>query len=222
MHRSSQYRMRWFFINYLAPKVNKDSKIKILDVGSYNVNGTYKDLLELNYFDYTGIDMEEGPNVDMVVKPYDWSNIETDSYDVVICGQVLEHAEFFWVTMSEMTRVLKKGGLLCVIVPNEIVEHRFPVDCYRFYTDGMVALARYVGLDILHAHTNCYPKDESKGDWCYCTKDLIGTTAGLIDSMLIASKPYEGKTKLVDLNSYECFPLDHNKLRGNLIQAEVV
>lgn len=53
--------------------------------------------------------MEEGPNVDVVLKnPYDWDAIESDSFDLVISGQAFEHIEFFWKTMEEMTRVLKK------------------------------------------------------------------------------------------------------------------
>lgn len=78
--------------------------------------------------------MEEGPNVDVVLKnPYDWDAIESDSFDLVISGQAFEHIEFFWKTMEEMTRVLKKDGLLCLIAPNGFGEHRYPVDCYRFF-----------------------------------------------------------------------------------------
>lgn len=216
--------MRWFVIHYVVPTFsNATERISILDVGSYNVNGTYKPMFDPQYFAYTGIDMVEGDNVDIVVKPYDWSIIPTDSYDVVICGQVLEHAEFFWQTMSEMTRVLKQGGLLCVIVPNECLEHRFPVDCYRFYTDGMVAMARYNCLDILHAHTNCYPPDEIDGkptEWCYRTVDNKGTSVGLVDSMLIARKPYSGVTRIIDLKEYTCVPAVHTELSTGLIQAE--
>ena len=224
MHLSSSMRLRWFIVNYLHPTlINATHKMRVLDVGSGDINGSYKCMFDPNFFEYTGLDIEEGPNVDIVVKPYDWHTIETDSYDVVISGQAFEHSEFFWVTMSEMTRVLKKNGLLCVIVPNACPEHRYPVDCYRFYTDGMVALARYNCLSILHAHTNCYSLKETEGtreEWCPFTKEKVGTEAGLIDSILVARKPYEGETKIVNLNEYKCSPIDHNILRGDLRQAE--
>jgi SAM-dependent methyltransferase len=185
----------------IAPK-----KIKVLDVGSYGVNGTYKDLFDESKFHYTGLDMEEGPNVDIALKnPYDWNEIGTDSFDVVISGQAFEHIEFFWITMSEMTRVLKKDGLLCVIAPNGFGEHRCPVDCYRFFSDGMIALARYVSLEPLHAHTNCAPS-ESDAAW-YSGKQA--------DSMLIARKPYDGQPKYVDLRTYKCVPPDQQALRGS-------
>ena len=130
--------MQWFVDNY-ASKINK-REVKVLDVGSYDVNGSYKHLFNEQKYTYTGLDMEDGPNVDIVLRnPYDWEAIDADSFDVVISGQAFEHIEFFWKIMEEMTRVLKKDGLLCIIAPNGFGEHRYPVDCYRFFTDGMLA-----------------------------------------------------------------------------------
>lgn len=206
MHTSSILRMKWFEENY-SSKINTD-KIKVLDVGSYDVNGSYRDVFADKKYEYTGLDMEKGPNVDVVLKsPYDWSNIETDSFDVVISGQTFEHAEFFWLTMAEMARVLKKDGILCVLAPNGFKEHRFPVDCYRFFSDGMVALARYVSLEPLHAHTNCAP-DVTCTEW-YSQKNA--------DSMLVAKKPYTGETKYVDLKTYVCIPPNQEALRTGLV-----
>lgn len=205
MHRSSMYRMKWFVENYVS-KIEKDT-IKILDIGSYNVNGSYKQFFTDKKYQYTGLDIEAGPNVDIVLtNPYDWSGIETDSFDIVITGQTFEHTEFFWITIAEMTRVLKKDGLLCIIVPNKQREHRYPVDCYRFFTDGMVAVSRYVGLEVIHAHTNCAPSPNNP-DW-YGKK--------LADSMLIAKKGYAGKTQIVDLSNYVCKPVEQESIRAGL------
>ena len=186
-------RMQWFVDNY-ASKIPK-SKIRVLDVGSYDVNGSYKHLFNEQKYDYTGLDMESGPNVDFVLRnPYDWDTIDTDSFDVVISGQAFEHIEFFWKTMEEMTRVLKKDGLLCLIAPNGFPEHRYPVDCYRFFTDGMLALARYVCIETLHAHTNCAPNADAT-NWFSETR---------ADSILIARKPYGGQTKYPNFKTYKC------------------
>ena len=197
--------MQWFVDNYVS-KINK-SEIRVLDVGSYDVNGSYKHLFNEQKYNYTGLDMEDGPNVDIVLRnPYDWSAIETDSFDVVISGQVFEHAEFFWITMDEMTRVLKQDGLLCLILPNGFGEHRYPVDCYRFFTDGMLALARYVSIEPLHAHTNCAP-NVNADEWYSET---------FADSILIARKPYAGQPKHPDLKSYQCIPGNQEILRSGL------
>jgi SAM-dependent methyltransferase len=199
--------MEWF-VDCYASKIPKH-EVKVLDVGSYDMNGSYRNLFADNKYNYNGLDMESGPNVDIVLmNPYDWSRILTDSFDIVISGQAFEHIEYFWITMSEMTRVLKKDGLLCLIAPNGFSEHRHPVDCYRFFTDGMVALARYVSLEILHAHTNCAP---SKNDIDWYSEICA-------DSMLIARKPYDGQPRYPDLKVYKCIPESHEKLRNGFIQ----
>jgi SAM-dependent methyltransferase len=183
-------------------------KVSVLDVGSYDVNGSYQPLFPKAKFQYTGLDMEAGPNVDIVLThPYDWSAIETGSFDVVVSGQALEHVEFFWITVSEMTRVLKKDGLMCLIVPKGFVEHRFPVDCYRFFNDGMIALARYANLEVLHAHTNSAPSVNDT-DWYSETE---------ADSMLVAKKPYEGQTKYPDFKVYQCVPANQVAVSGGFI-----
>jgi hypothetical protein len=57
--------MQWFVDNY-ASKITKD-KVRVLDVGSYDVNGSYRHLFDKSKYHYTGLDMEEGPNVDIVL-----------------------------------------------------------------------------------------------------------------------------------------------------------
>lgn len=196
MHKSSLLRMEWFVQNYVSAH---DKRTRILDVGSYGVNGTYRRIFDDPRFEYVGLDIEAGPNVDFVPEsPYSWKELADDSFDVVISGQALEHIEFFWITVAEMTRVLKKDGILCIIAPNGFAEHRYPVDCWRFFTDGMIALARYVNLDVLHAHTNSAPSKDNK-EWYSATN---------ADAMLVARKPYSGKPVLVDLGRYKCTPAD--------------
>ena len=204
MHKSSMLRMKWFIDTYL----DKTKKGNILDVGSYDVNGTYKELFEETAYSYQGLDMEKGPNVDVVpASTYEWAEITNDNYDVVISGQALEHIEFFWVTVAEIIRVTKKGGLICIIAPNGFDEHRYPVDCWRFFTDGMIALARYYNLEIIHAHTNAAPAD-ADSEWY---------SENCADSMLVARKPYSGVARTIDLRNYKCIPANHKKLDQGMI-----
>ena len=204
MHKSSMLRMEWFIDSY----VSNISTGKILDVGSYNVNGTYKDLFDKSKYSYEGLDMEKGPNVDIVPESaYQWNEIKDDSYDVVISGQALEHIEFFWITVAEIIRVTKEGGLICIIAPNGFDEHRYPVDCWRFFTDGMIALSRFYSLEIIHVHTNAAPSEVDK-EWY--SEDCA-------DSMLVARKPYSGKAQIIDLKDYKCIPGDHKELDQGMI-----
>jgi SAM-dependent methyltransferase len=184
MHENSMREMRRLKGEY-------SPKIRVLDVGSLGVNGSYREIFPSDGYDYIGLDMVAGDNVDIVLEhPYDWQSIDTDSFDIVLCGQVFEHAEFFWVTMTQMVRTLRKGGMLYLIAPSNMVEHRYPVDCYRFYTDGALALARYSCLDIIHAHTSMYNDTEG-------------------DTVLVARKPYSGETRHPDMRTYKCVPADH-------------
>ena len=69
------------------------------------MNGNYRAIFESMGSQYTGLDMENGPNVDIVPKDaYIWDEIENDTYDVVISGQALEHIEFFWKTMENISK----------------------------------------------------------------------------------------------------------------------
>lgn len=154
MHKTSIYNMTQFVQNYLSEFTNKE--ISILDIGSQDVNGTYKYLFDNPKWKYYGLDIVAGENVNIVVKDiYRWKEIKNQSFDVVISGQALEHVEFFWITMLEIARVLKNNGLLCLIVPSSGPEHRYPKDCWRFFPDGLKALANYSYLETIEAY-NCW------------------------------------------------------------------
>jgi len=151
MHKSSLDNMRYFRGKYLAPFEGRP--LRILDVGSMDINGSYRELFSDPSWFYQGADTGPGKNVDLVLTdPYSWRGIPSGSMDVVISGQVFEHAEYFWITILEMERVLKAGGWICLIAPSGGPAHRYPVDCWRFLPDGFTALARFAGLDIVEVY----------------------------------------------------------------------
>ena len=150
MHLSSYQNMQYFVKKYLD--CFKNRKINILDVGSCDVNGTYRDLFQNKNWNYTGLDMQEGKNVDIVPEDkYDWREIEDSKFDVVVSGQAFEHIEFFWITIKEISRIMKNNAFLCIIAPSSGYEHKYPVDCWRFYPDGMKSLSKYANLKTLEA-----------------------------------------------------------------------
>ena len=147
MHQSSLDNMMTFKRKYLDGRGSEP--LLILDLGSLDVNGSYKGYFEVSPWIYRGIDMVAGKNVDLVLQdPYDWQELKSNSADVVISGQAFEHIEFFWLTMLEIARVLKPAGLCCLIAPSGGPIHRYPVDCWRFYPDGLAALARFASLEV--------------------------------------------------------------------------
>lgn len=119
----------------------------VLDVGSLDVNGTYRELVERRGWRYTGLDVEAGPNVDIVPKaPYTWP-IRNGAYDVVICGNMLHNTAHPWLLVPEMARVLRLGGLLVVVTItwNWAPAGRYPIDAWRFMRDGLKVLFDQAG-----------------------------------------------------------------------------
>lgn len=152
MHQSSLDKMRLFRDTFLATR--EQEPLTIVDLGSLDVNGTYRPLFRDPAWRYIGADLSSGPNVDLVLAcPYRWPELTTASVDIVVSGQAFEHMEFFWITMLEISRILIPGGLCCIVAPAAGPEHRYPVDCWRFYSDGLAALARFARFEVLSCST---------------------------------------------------------------------
>lgn len=106
---------------------------KVLDIGSFDVNGSLRPLFE----DYTGLDMREGPNVDCVSSshciPY-----PNEHFDLVTCVEMLEHDTSPYATIAEARRVLKTGGKIVIAASGiSFPKHDFPSDFWRFTADGI-------------------------------------------------------------------------------------
>lgn len=172
MHKTSYLKMEWFKNKYL----NTSTNLTILDVGSLDKNGdfNYRKIFNEEHWRYTGLDFQNGNNVDILVEDiYNWFELEDNTYDIVISGQLFEHLEYFWLTMSEIERVLKPGGYVCIITPSSGPKHggNMP-NCYRFNENSLASLAKYFDLEVLFAGVN---SDENASPW--------------YDACLIAHKP---------------------------------
>lgn len=124
----------------------------VLDVGSRNINGSYRSMVELLGATYTGLDIVKGENVDVVTSlPYTYP-FEDESFDGVICGNMLHQVPHPWQLFSEMVRVLKPGGLLAVVTVWKWGEASYPEDYFRFMP---------MGLYTLFADTGCFEMAKS-------------------------------------------------------------
>jgi predicted SAM-dependent methyltransferase len=105
-----------------------------LEIGSRNVNGTVRGFFTGRY---TGMDLEAGPCVDIVGDAHSPLNYHFDTYDTVICLEMLEHDTRPWYTVDNMYAALKIGGIMLISVPtNGFPEHKYPVDLFRFLPDA--------------------------------------------------------------------------------------
>lgn len=147
MHPDSMLLMTRFRDEY-RPRIEFKS---VLDVGSQDINGSYREIFEGVGCKYTGVDIVEWKNVD-VLAPFDRLPFEDNSFDVVVSGQMLEHAEKPWIIVKEMARVLRPGDIVCWIAPWRFHVHRdglCPYDRWRILDDGMKVLLAEAGLVVL-------------------------------------------------------------------------
>ncbi len=125
---------RWCldFARRLPPLLAKGTRM--LEVGSRNVNGSVRDILEPHGASYCGVDIEAGPGVDQVL---DVVNLDqafaADSFEVVITTEMLEHCPDWKEALRQMVRVLKPGGLLLLTTRSPgFALHGYPHDYWRF------------------------------------------------------------------------------------------
>lgn len=127
---------------------------RTLDVGSLDVNGCVRSMFR----DYVGVDMRPGPNVDVVANAHELP-FPDESFDNVLCLEMLEHDEEFWTSIAEMKRVLKPGGTLVVTTRGiHFPRHDYPNDYYRFTGDALRCL--FSGLEGVETY-------ESRDDGVY-------------------------------------------------------
>jgi len=138
MHQSAFKNCKKFVQKYVK------KKSIVLDVGSFDINGSLKPLFEGH--DYTGLDMEEGKNVDLVANSHK-TFLPENHFDVIVSSSNFEHDNMFWLTFKEMVRIVKPGGLIYINAPSAGFYHGYPGDCWRFYKDCWKALQDYVKQD---------------------------------------------------------------------------
>ncbi len=147
---------------HVLPGFLDGSVCHILDVGSYDVNGTHRPIIPTGW-QYTGSDIRPGPNVDIIQKGPCWIQEVGGQYDVVLCSSVLEHTPYPWCLVNEMVRMLSRRGLLFIGVPWVWEKHDYPGDYWRMSADGVQALISYNNEQSLGPRLSvirCYEKDK--------------------------------------------------------------
>ncbi len=141
MHPTAMGNCKSFFHAY-ASSFSSQDKLKIVEIGSQDVNGSLRDVAPPGC-EYVGVDFVAGKGVDVILSdPYSLP-FENDSADMVLSSSCFEHSEMFWVVYLETLRILKPKGLLYLNVPSNGAFHRYPVDCWRFYPDSGRALVSW-------------------------------------------------------------------------------
>jgi SAM-dependent methyltransferase len=121
--------------------------IRILDAGAGE--GQYKSFFA--HTRYVGVDLAIGDQTwnynkldalcDLVRLPF-----AANSFDAVLCTQVLEHVQEPLQILQDITRVLKPGGSLYLTAPQSWHQHQKPHDYFRYTSYGLRYLFERAGL----------------------------------------------------------------------------
>ena len=73
---------------------------------------------------------------------------QSDSFDCIVCTEVLEHVPVPINVLKEFQRVLKKNGMLFLTTPFLVPLHEMPNDYYRYTPSALQYMARQAGLTV--------------------------------------------------------------------------
>ena len=113
---------------------------RVLEVGSYDVNGSPRELVELHQpASYLGIDIAEGPGVDRICPAERIvEEFGPASFDVIISTEMIEHVRDWQLILSTMKRALAPHGLLIVTTRSfGFPHHDYPSDFWRYELSDM-------------------------------------------------------------------------------------
>ena len=125
---------------------------EILEVGSFDVNGSIRSYVEeFSPRSYVGTDITEGPNVDLVVDANNLiSEFGTDSFDFIICTEVVEHVQDWRNVINNIKGVLRQNGcLLLTTRSRRFPYHGYPYDYWRYEISDMKKIFSEFDIDKL-------------------------------------------------------------------------
>lgn len=82
---------------------------RLIEIGSYDVNGSIRSLFPAR--EYVGVDLVEGPGVDIVSFGHDIS-LPDNHFDGALSGECFEHDPHWKDTFTNMARLTRPGGLV--------------------------------------------------------------------------------------------------------------
>lgn len=115
--------------------------------------------------EYIGVDMEDGPGVDVVLDlTDDFEKVDAAlsgrRFGTIICLSVLEHCEQPFKMAENLTRLLKPRGYMCIGVPFSWKIHGYPSDYWRFTPEGVKKLFPEIEFDIGQSVASTSKKNE--------------------------------------------------------------
>lgn len=136
------------FVQQVIKKYDKKSA-KILDIGAEN-SPYRKYVKNMDYFSHD-IQQNKAKSINYVADiNKGLPNIKKESFDYILCTQVLEHIKEPNIAFKEFSRILKPGGRLFLTTHQSFEEHMIPYDYFRFTKYGLRYLGESNGFALEH------------------------------------------------------------------------
>jgi SAM-dependent methyltransferase len=142
MHRNSLL----MFERYAKPQFRP--RLRVLEIGPDTNRWLYRNLVNDPSINWESVELSKAEGVTYVARSEYEFPMESDTYDIVLSGQVIEHVRKIWIWIREVARVCKPGGLVITICPVNWPHHAHPYDCWRIFPDGMRSLYEEAGLEM--------------------------------------------------------------------------
>lgn len=116
-------------------------KGRILEIGSKDYGSTQNFRGLFPQSEYIGVDLEPGPNVDIVHNiELGLGPLENERFDLIIICSVLEHTPTPWILANNIQELMSEKSAVYSCHPWVWRYHKYPDDYFRFSPRGIQSL----------------------------------------------------------------------------------
>jgi ubiquinone/menaquinone biosynthesis C-methylase UbiE len=140
------------YLRHLADIGNKEG-MRILEIGSREVTGASDARKRFAKAEYVGFDYYPGPNVDVVGDAHKLSEYFKDQkFDVIYTSACFEHFAMPWIVATEISKLLRVGGILFVETHFSFSSHERPWHFFQFSDMALrVLFSPALGIECIEA-----------------------------------------------------------------------
>lgn len=195
----SRFSSRYYILSLLRNQLeviatrhlaHRDSAV-LVDFGCGSM--PYRPLFEPHVRDYIGVDLPGKERAEISSARDGVTGIRSDSADVVLSTQVLEHVDDPFAYLSECWRILNPGGLLILSTHGFWRYHPDPSDFWRWTGSGIRKIVTEAKFEIRESHG---------------LMGLAPTGAQLVSDALIPKIPRAARTLLILVAQFLMMLLD--------------
>lgn len=143
MHRNSELLFRKYGVELFK------NNMRVLEIGPTGSPSVYEKVIDNSTIQWETLDIDKSSKTTYTASSEYSFPVPDNTFDIVLSGQVIEHVREIWVWIKELSRVCKPGGFVITISPVNWPYHEAPHDCWRIYPDGLKALYREGGLEVI-------------------------------------------------------------------------